>query len=290
MTKSDTMVRALGWFSIGLGVAEVAMPAQVGLLIGVRRGSGILRLYGLREIFVGVGLLTQQPAGRPSRWLWARVAGDLLDIATVGAHNNSDNPDRERAVSATAALTAIALIDFASAQNASRIERERLVGNPPGVAVGALTIDRSADDLYWLWKQPDARSRVLESMAKVSSTGDGSEHWQLTGPLGKTVEWDTRLTTDRPGEMVHWKTLNGVKTPYEGSLEFRPAPGDRGTEVIMRMQFDPPGGPLGEAMASLLKIVPDMAITKVLRRFKSLAETGEIPTTREQPAARADRS
>ena len=70
---------------------------------------------------------------------------------------------------------------------------------------------------------------------------------------------------------------------------FRPAPGDRGTVVTLHLRFDPPGGTLGSAAVKLLGPTPlHVVVDGALRRFKSLIETGEIPTTERQPAARAD--
>lgn len=72
--------RGLGWFSIGLGLAEVLMPRAVARLAGAPNLPLVTRLHGLREIGVGVGLLMSRD---PQPWLWGRVAGDVVDIATV---------------------------------------------------------------------------------------------------------------------------------------------------------------------------------------------------------------
>jgi len=69
-------------------------------------------------------------------------------------------------------------------------------------------------------------------------------------------------------------------------LRWRSAPGDRGTSVPLRVRFDPLGGALGDAAAKVAGVVPSMLADKALRRFKSLVETGEIPTIARQPAAR----
>lgn len=72
----DDLVRGLGWFSISLGVAEVLAP-------GRRR---LLRLYGMREIAAGIGLLLSRD---PAPFLWARAGSDLMDIATLRAARTS---------------------------------------------------------------------------------------------------------------------------------------------------------------------------------------------------------
>jgi len=73
--------RALGWFSIGLGLAELAMPRRLARIAGAPNAPTLTRVFGLREIGTGIGILTSKD---PSPWLWGRVAGDALDVATVG--------------------------------------------------------------------------------------------------------------------------------------------------------------------------------------------------------------
>src|SRR5581483_2940395 len=72
------MASGLGWFSIALGLAQIVAPRALARMIGVRPNPATLRLVGIREITAGVGLLTAPEA---PGWRWARVAGDLMDLA-----------------------------------------------------------------------------------------------------------------------------------------------------------------------------------------------------------------
>ena len=74
---NDVTARGLGWFSIGLGVAEVLMPRTIGRAVGISGGRALLFVYGLREIATGIGILK---AKNQTPWLWGRVAGDALDM------------------------------------------------------------------------------------------------------------------------------------------------------------------------------------------------------------------
>ncbi|HET6423143.1 MAG TPA: hypothetical protein VFG20_05630 [Planctomycetaceae bacterium] len=102
--------RFLGWFSIGLGLVELVAPEVLGDAIGVRR-RGLLQMHGLREIACGVGLLSSR---RPTTWLWARVAGDAVDLATLAAAD-----DVEGARIAAVAVAGVTLLDVATASRMS---------------------------------------------------------------------------------------------------------------------------------------------------------------------------
>src|SRR5690348_125459 len=86
--SGDQLARALGWFSLGLGLSELLAPRLVAGPLGMRGNEGLLRAYGAREIGAGVlSLSTEKRAG-----LWSRVAGDVLDMATLMTALRRDNP------------------------------------------------------------------------------------------------------------------------------------------------------------------------------------------------------
>lgn len=120
----------------------------------------------------------------------------------------------------------------------------------------------------------------------MHAAGDGRVHWKVEGPLGQAWEWDTE-TLDRPGEGIGWRSLPDVAIQNEGWVRFQPAPAGRGTVATLRVRLDPPGGPLGDGLLKLLGTTSlNMVADAALRRFKNLVESGEIPTTARQPAAR----
>lgn len=103
---------ALGLFSLALGLAELAAPHKVAARTGVPY-RGLIRAYGLREVAAGVGILVSR---RPAPWLWARVAGDVLDLATLAAaYAGGQGSGRRRAAEALAAVAAVTAADVACA-------------------------------------------------------------------------------------------------------------------------------------------------------------------------------
>lgn len=116
--RVDTAVRALGWFSIALGAVELLAPRSTARAAGVTAPDVVTRSYGARELACGVGLLYSR---KPTTFLLARVAGDLLDLATIAASSRQrSNPRRSRAWVALATVAGITAIDAVSARASSR--------------------------------------------------------------------------------------------------------------------------------------------------------------------------
>ena len=193
-------------------------------------------------------------------------------------------------------LTALAGVTAMSLMRGGEPDRRKANGKRQGSDLRAepeversITIGKPADELYQRWRDPGTLARIMGDFAAVHASGDGHMHWKVEGPLGRTFEWDSEAVGDRPSESTGWRSLPGASIANEGSVRFHEAPTGRGTVVTLRFRLDPPGGALGDAALDLLGTTPlDVIADGVLRRFKSLVETGEIPTTERQPAARAD--
>jgi uncharacterized membrane protein len=150
-----------------------------------------------------------------------------------------------------------------------------------------LTIGAQPDVLYQLWQQPDTLSQVMDHVGQVTANADGSYHWELPGPLGQTLAWDTRTVTEIPGELIRWESVAGAAISNAGEIRFRPGPADWGTETTLHITVSLPLGIPGEGVIlKLMNPAPQLLLGQVLHRFKSLAETGEIPTLSHQPAVR----
>lgn len=152
----------------------------------------------------------------------------------------------------------------------------------------SITVGRPADELYEAWRDSEQFSQVMGHFAEVTSPDEDRYRWTVHGPRGRDVSWETRIVEAEPGEFLRWETPAGATVPNEGSVRFRPAPGDRGTEGTLSLDFDPPGGAVGNAALERLDIVPKTLTGTALDRFKSLVETGEIPTLEGNPSARGE--
>ncbi|PSJ43657.1 SRPBCC family protein [Allosphingosinicella deserti] len=152
-------------------------------------------------------------------------------------------------------------------------------------ARAAVTIGRPADELRTLWLRPDTQSRIWSHFADVTPIDERTAEWVAHGPAGGEYRWRTELAAGGTNEL-RWSSSDGADVANAGVLVFQPAPGDRGTELHLDVRFDPPGGPLGQALSKLFHLVPREIVLKALYKFRALALTGEIPTTDPQPAAR----
>jgi hypothetical protein len=111
--KARKVARGLGWFSIGLGLAELLMPRTIARGISLQGRERLLQFYGLREIATGVGILMSR---QPAPWVWGRVAGDALDLATLGSGLQPSNPRWLQTGLAIAAVGGVTVADVACAE------------------------------------------------------------------------------------------------------------------------------------------------------------------------------
>lgn len=161
------------------------------------------------------------------------------------------------------------------------------LGGSRGVNVEeAFTINRPAEELFEIWRRFEELPRFMRHLTSVRRIDDRRTHWVAKAPAGRHVEWDAEIINEIPGELIAWRTLEGADVVSAGSVRFRPAPGHRGTEVRVRLQYAPPAGKLGAVVAWLFGQEPSSTIQEDLRRFKSLMEAGEAPTTEGQPRGR----
>jgi uncharacterized membrane protein len=140
----------------------------------------------------------------------------------------------------------------------------------------AITINASPEAVYAAWREFERLASFMYHLKSVSTTSDGRSHWVARGPAGTSVEWDAEITDDIPAERIAWRSLDGASVDNAGSVQFRPAPGDQGTEVHLALRYSLPGGALSSAVAKLFGEEPTQQISDDLRRFKQIVETGEI--------------
>lgn len=169
----------------------------------------------------------------------------------------------------------------------SEYDTKSALGGSRGVNVQlAATINRSAEELYAFWRDFENLPRFMDHLVAVRAVDERRSHWIVKAPGGRTVEWNAEIINEIPNELIGWRTLYGADVVSAGSVTFKPAGPGRGTEIHVRLQYNPPGGKLGAAVAWMLGHEPSQTIQEDLRRFKQLMEAGEVATVKGQPRGR----
>jgi uncharacterized membrane protein len=275
MSTSTTRKSAigLGWLSVALGLSELIAPRALSRAVGLprrRRARALLRTMGAREIAAGVGLLAQRRRSGP--WLWARVAGDAIDLALLGGALASPRARRGRVLGAMGVVAGVTALDVLAAVQASR-EQEGLAPHPVRRSV---TIARLPADVYAFWRDLRNLPSFMLGVESVTPLDRGRSRWRARGPVGPVVEWEATVVEDIDGELIRWRSMDGSPVETDGAVRFTPAPGGRGTEVHLELTYYPAAGAVGPVVAALSGGVLGTKLDADLARCKQLLEVGQI--------------
>ncbi len=324
----DGLANFLGWFSLGLGISQLVAPDGVARLIGVRpseRTRSTMRGIGMREVASGVGILSQR---RQADWLWARVAGDTMDLGLLGRSATNDRNERERTTAAIFAVASVFALDLYAATQVGKRSGSLVQGRPddngrrPGAGGGddfeayakdsranggpgnhrgeeggintglrdgkgktksglrlttnTITVNKGVEEVYDFWRNFENLPRFMRHLQSVKTLDNGRSRWVANAPGGMTVEWEAEMTQDQPGELISWRSLPDSQVHNAGTVRFRSAPGGRGTEVRVDLEYAPPAGKIGAMVAMLFREEPGQQVHDDLRHFKQVMELGEI--------------
>lgn len=181
VATAERRADGLGWFSIALGLAELLAPRAVAQLAGVRDGARtdlVLRACGAREIMAGVGIFTQKS---PSLWLWARVAGDVVDLALLGNAYTKKHANKGRIAASMAAVAGVTALDIVTARELSKpstptprraLKQQRKEHKMR--VVKTITVNKGAEEVSALWSRLEGlpQDRVI---VRFTSIRDGKQ-------------------------------------------------------------------------------------------------------------------
>ena len=155
-------------------------------------------------------------------------------------------------------------------------DTRQALGGPAGVIVEeSVTINRPISELYRFWRNLENLPRFMTHLDSVERITDTLSRWRAKAPAGTTVEWNAEIINEVPDQVIGWKSIEGSDVVSAGSVNFDEAGGGRGTRVRVRLQYSPPGGKVGDAIARLIGSDAATQIRQDLQRFKQLVETGE---------------
>lgn len=156
--------------------------------------------------------------------------------------------------------------------------------NPPIEIDTSLTVEQSRDEVYAFWRQLENLPRFMEHLSEVRQYDDGRSHWVAVLPSGfGQIEWDAEIQAEEEGRRIVWHSVKGADIENSGEVRFKDAPGGRGTEIHTKIAYRPPAGKLGQAAAQLFNPAFEQLVKEDIRRFKQVAEGGEIPSVNGKP-------
>lgn len=226
-------------------------------------GGGLLALYGARRKDLAGGLLALAGAALVERGVTGhcRVYGALS--MTTAERDDSGFLEKKHGPAA--------VLD---ASKAIKVER-------------SVTIDMEPEALYRFWRNFENLPRIMDHLESVVVHDSRRSRWKAKAPAGATVEWDAEIIHEEPNRLIAWRSVDEATVPNAGSVHFDEAPYGRGTTVRVVLEYQPPAGKIGRAVAKLFGEEPDMQVREDLRRFKAMMEAGEIPNSRASSASKA---
>jgi uncharacterized membrane protein len=146
--------------------------------------------------------------------------------------------------------------------------------------------NKSPEELYQFWRNFENLPHFMKHLKYVNVINEKRSHWIATAPMGGSVEWDAEIINEQENRLIAWASVEGADVDNSGFVRFQPAVGNRGTEVKVVIEYNPPGGAVTATLAKLFGEEPKQQIGDDLRRFKMLMEAGEIATNEGQPSGR----
>jgi uncharacterized membrane protein len=158
---------------------------------------------------------------------------------------------------------------------ATRMKRRSHASPRRGVHVAnAVTVRLPPEAVYRLWRDLESLPRLMSRLESMTAIEERSR--SRTKAPAETVEREALIVDDRPNELIAWRSSRDSQVENQGVVRFSPAPGDRGTEIVVDAEYHPRGGALGAWAARLMGREPGQLIDDDLRRFKQSVETGEV--------------
>ena len=149
-------------------------------------------------------------------------------------------------------------------------------------ARAAVTIRQPREKVFEFMKPFENLPRVMRHLKSVDRLGGGRSRWIAGGPAGSSIEWEAEIINEIPNTLIAWKSLPGSDVSQAGSIRFKDAPAQRGTEIRVELQYNPPAGVIGAYVARMFGREPEQEIASDLQRLKQFLECGEVASTENQ--------
>ncbi len=155
-------------------------------------------------------------------------------------------------------------------------------GNKGIKVVQSITVARPRQEVYRYWRNLENLPHFMEHVESVRELDDHRSTWVVKGPLGHNLEWTAHIISDHKDEMISWESLPGAEVQNAGSVWFE-STADGGTQVKVSLQYLPPAGVVGAAVAKLFGEAPEQQLESDLARFKALIENDASAVSAARP-------
>jgi uncharacterized membrane protein len=139
-----------------------------------------------------------------------------------------------------------------------------------------VTVSAAPERVYAFWRNFENLPQIMSHLDRVKVLSDTRSRWVVKSPLGVKVEWEAEIINDKPTELIAWRSLGNALVDHAGSVNFDRVPDGAGTVVRVSLQYDPPGGEFGHAIASLFNEDAGTQIEQDLGNFKRAMEEGRL--------------
>ena len=151
-----------------------------------------------------------------------------------------------------------------------------------GVGAGRRAVDiqktinvaAPVEQVYGLWTRYEQFPFIMDHVRDVERLDEDRCRWVVTGPLGLPVNWEAVVTRLVPNALLAWMTTSESAVQHAGVVRFDPTP-DGGTRIDVKLAYNPPGGAIGHALATLFGCDPKRVMDHDLVELQSLLERGK---------------
>lgn len=151
-------------------------------------------------------------------------------------------------------------------------DTRRVLGGRGGTIVEErIVVNRPVSEVYRFWRELENLPRFMTHLESVEQLTGTLSRWRAKGPAGTSVEWNAEIINEVPNQVIGWRSIEGSDVVSAGSVNFEERNGV--TRVRVRLQYSPPGGKVGDAVARLLGRDAATEIREDLRRFKEVIES-----------------
>jgi uncharacterized membrane protein len=167
-----------------------------------------------------------------------------------------------------------------AARSVTNLDARSLVG--AGLGSNAIKVRKTIniyapiDEVYAFWNNFENFPLFMNHIQEITMQ-DGQSHWKVAGPAGSAVEFQAQTMQNIPNQLIAWETIPGSQVHHAGRVRFDENP-DGSTRVTVEMNYTPPAGAFGHAVAKLFGVDPRQAMHDDLVRLKSLLEQGKTST------------